>query len=39
MTTIIQQINANVFEQINLAIVTIILIFSVAWPIRQFVNL
>ena len=38
MTTIIQQINANVFEQINLVIVMIVLIFSVAWPIRQFVK-
>lgn len=38
MTIIIQQINSNVFEQINLAVLTIVLIFSVALPIHRFVK-
>ena len=38
MMSIIQQINANAFEQTNLVILTIFLIFSVAWPIRRFVK-
>lgn len=38
MMSIIQQINANAFEQINLVILMIFLIFSVARPIRQFVK-
>lgn len=38
MMSIIQQINANAFEQVNLVILMIFLIFSVTWPIRQFVK-